>query len=252
MSKLIIGENIVKSYGVDKEKRNVLDHVTVSIQEGEFVSVMGPSGSGKTTLMYALSGMDDMDQGKISLDGEDLTSLSDNELADIRRTKMGFVFQQPTMLKNLNILDNIILPSMRDNKKNASTIIKRARTLMKKVGISELENRDITKVSGGQLQRAGICRALMNNPRIIFGDEPTGALNSKSAMEIMDTFAEINKEGTTIMLVTHDASVAARTERILFMRDGTLVSELKLTKYDGTELEGRINEVMVKMQEIGI
>lgn len=123
---------------------------------------------------------------------------------------------------------------------------------MNRVGIAELEKRDITQVSGGQLQRAGICRALMNSPRIIFGDEPTGALNSKSAQEIMDIFSEINAEGTAVMLVTHDANVAARTERIMFMRDGNMVSELKLPKYDGTDMDRRVENVRAKMLEIGI
>jgi putative ABC transport system ATP-binding protein len=123
---------------------------------------------------------------------------------------------------------------------------------MKRVGIAELEKREITQVSGGQLQRAGICRALMNSPKIIFGDEPTGALNSKSAQEIMDIFAEINSDGTAIMLVTHDAKVAARTERIMFMRDGKIVSEMKLPKFMGSDIDERMKKVTARMQEIGI
>lgn len=252
MKKVIIGDQIVKCFGEGNEKRNVLDGVSAWINEGEFVAVMGPSGSGKSTLMFALSGTDGVNGGKVVVDGQDLSELGEIELADLRRTKMGFVFQQPTMLKNLNILDNIILPSMRNNRKNAATMTKKARALMKRVGIAELEKRDITQVSGGQLQRAGICRALINSPRIIFGDEPTGALNSQSAQEIMDLFSEINAEGTAVMLVTHDAKVAARTERILFMRDGKIVSELMLPKFNGTDLEGRVERVTVKMREIGI
>jgi putative ABC transport system ATP-binding protein len=252
MKKIIIGENIVKAFGEGDEKRNVLDGVSVEINESEFVAVMGPSGSGKSTLMFALSGMDGVDGGKVEFDGRDLSTVGEKELSDIRRTKMGFVFQQPTMLKNLNMHDNIILASMRDNRKNAAKISEKAEALMKRTGISELEKRDITQVSGGQLQRAGICRALMNSPKIIFGDEPTGSLNSKSAQEIMDIFSEINSEGTAIMLVTHDAKVAARTERIMFMRDGKIVNELKLPKFDGTDINGRVEEVTAKMLEIGI
>ncbi|TCZ75477.1 ABC transporter ATP-binding protein [Paenibacillus albiflavus] len=252
MNKIIIGDHIVKSFGEGDEKRNVLDGVTVEINEGEFVAVMGPSGSGKSTLMFALSGTDRVNSGKVIVDGKDLSEVDENELSDLRRTTMGFVFQQPTMLRNLNILDNIILPSMRDNRKNAAKITGKARALMKRVGIAELEKRDITQVSGGQLQRAGICRALMNNPRIIFGDEPTGALNSTTAQEIMDILSEINSEGTAVMLVTHDANVAARTERILFMRDGNIVSDLKLPKFNGTDMDGRVEKVAVKMREIGI
>ena len=156
------------------------------------------------------------------------------------------------MLKNLNIIDNIILPVVRDNRKNIASILEKARALMKRVGIEELERHDITQVSGGQLQRAGICRALMNNPKIIFGDEPTGALNSKSAQEIMNILSEINEEGTTVLLVTHDAKVAAQTERILFMRDGKIVSELKSSKYDGTDMDTRIEKVTMKMIDLGI
>ncbi|MFD0712146.1 ABC transporter ATP-binding protein [Paenibacillus sp. GCM10027626] len=252
MKKVIIGDQIVKSFGEGDEKRNVLDGVSAYINESEFVAVMGPSGSGKSTLLFALSGTDGVNGGKVVVDGRDLSEIGENELADIRRTKIGFVFQQPTMLKNLNLLDNIILPSMRDNRKNAAKMTGKARALMKRVGIAELEKRDITQVSGGQLQRAGICRALMNSPRIIFGDEPTGALNSKSAQEIMDIFSEINAEGTAVMLVTHDAKVAARTERIMFMRDGTIVSDLQLPKYNATDMDGRVEKVTAKMREIGI
>ncbi|MNO69750.1 Bacitracin export ATP-binding protein BceA [compost metagenome] len=252
MRKMVSGENIVKSFGEGDEQHNALNRVTVQIHEGEFVSVMGPSGSGKSTLMFALSGMDSIDDGKVAFDGRDLTALKDNEYADIRRNSMGFIFQQPTFLRNLNILDNIILPSMRDNRKNVAKIAERARVLMKKVGIAELEQRDITQVSGGQLQRAGICRALMSHPKVIFGDEPTGALNSKSAEEIMDILSEINSEGTSIMLVTHDAKVAARTERVMFMRDGTIVGELRLPKFSGRNIDDRMEKVTARMREIGI
>lgn len=232
MKKIIVCENIVKSFGEGDEKRNVLDGVSVEINEGEFVSVMGPSGSGKSTLMFALSGMDSVDDGKVVFDGRDLSTLSENELADIRRTKMGFVFQQPTLLKNLNILDNIILPSMRDHRDNGGKVIEKARTLMKKADIIELEKRDITQASGGQLQRVGICRALMSHPKIIFGDEPTGALNSKSANEIMKLLAEIHRSGTMILLVTHDVKVAAKTERVLYMFDGKIAGEYLAGAYD--------------------
>lgn len=192
---ILSGENIVKSYGNGAEKCNVLNGVSLSVKEGEFVAIMGPSGSGKSTLMFAMSGMDEIDSGKVLFDGIDLAGFREEELADIRRTKMGFVFQQPTLLKNLNILDNIMLPSMPGRRKKVKQLTEKARMLMKKTGIGKLENRDTTQVSGGQLQRAGICRALMCDPKIIFGDEPTGALNSNAAQEIMDIFSKsIEKE----------------------------------------------------------
>lgn len=165
---------------------------------------------------------------------------------------MGFVFQQPTLMKNLNILDNIILPSMRGNRRKVAAITDTAQQLMQKVGIAELAKRDITEASGGQLQRAGICRALMGSPRIIFGDEPTGALNLKAAGEIMDLLSGINEEGTAIMLVTHDATVAARTQRIMFMCDGRIVDEIRLPRYSGGTLEPRMKLITAKMRENGI
>ena len=131
-------------------------------------------------------------------------------------------------------------------------LTEKAKELMKKVGIAELEKRDITQVSGRQFQRVGICRALMNNPKVVFGDEPTGALNSKNVMEIMHIMSEINSEGTTVILVTHDAKIAAMTERIMFMSDGKMVSEMRLEKLNNTDLDKRIQKVTAKMREIGI
>lgn len=253
MNQLLYGEKIIKSFGAGDEKHNVLNSVSVEINNGEFVSVMGPSGSGKSTLLYALSGMDSIDSGKVMFENQNLSDLSDNALADLRRNKMGFVFQQPTLLKNLNLLDNIILPFMRNNQKKVKSITQKAKLLMKQVGIEELEQRNITEVSGGQLQRAGICRALMSEPKVIFGDEPTGALNSKSAKEVMELFEQINKNGTAILLVTHDANVAARTKRVLFMQDGKIVSRLEFPEeYKEADHENRVKKIMVQMQEVGI
>ncbi|MDT2571213.1 ABC transporter ATP-binding protein [Enterococcus raffinosus] len=248
MKKMIVGTNIEKSFGQEKVLRNV----SVEIEAGEFVSIMGPSGSGKTTLMFALSGMDEIDGGSVQFDGKELVTLSENALADLRRKQMGFVFQQPTLLKNLNVLDNIVLPAQKGNEKQAGNLMKKGQTLMEKMGIAGLEQRDITQVSGGQLQRAGICRALMGDPQIIFGDEPTGALNSKSAQEIMTLLSEINQQGTAICLVTHDAKVAAQTQRVLFMSDGQIVSEVQFFPEDDLNLEEKMVQVTEKMREIEI
>lgn len=252
MKTIISGNDIIKSYGEGSEKRNALDGVSLEIKEGEFIAVMGPSGSGKSTLLFALSGMDKIDQGNVKFAEKELASLREKELADIRRRGMGFVFQQATMLKNLNILDNIILPAMRDNRKKAAHLIDKAKSYMEKTGIEELASRDISQVSGGQLQRAGICRALMNDPQILFGDEPTGALNSRSAHEVMDILSEINRNGTAILLVTHDARIAARASRILFMGDGRVIDEVQLSPYHDSELEQRTNFITEKTLKIGI
>lgn len=252
MKKIISGKNIVKTHGKGQERIRALNNVNIEISAGEFVAVMGPSGCGKSTLLFALSGTDTIDSGTIAFSGQALSELSDNELSDIRRTKMGFVFQQPTMLKNLNLLDNIILCSLQGGKSNIKKITEKAKRLMKDTGISCLEDRDITEVSGGQLQRAGICRALMNEPEILFADEPTGALNSKSSEEIMEIFSSINKKGTAILLVTHDAKVASRAQRVLFMKDGKIESELFWAQPDEYNPENRINRIVLKMRDFDI
>lgn len=252
MKGILRGKNIVKTYGKGREMSNALDGVDIEILAGEFVAVMGPSGCGKSTLLFALSGTDEIESGSVEFDGMELSQLSENNLADIRRTKMGFVFQQPTMLKNLNLLDNIILPVLQENRKNTGEIVGQAKILMKKAGISELENRDITEVSGGQLQRAGICRALLSAPDILFADEPTGALNSKASEEIMNLLSGINRNGTAILLVTHDVKVAARADRVLFMKDGNIASELRLNKSAGNDMERRIEKTLLKMKDIEI
>ncbi len=250
--KILSGKNIMKQFGKGLERRTILDDISIDIHEGEFITIMGPSGSGKSTLMYVLSGMDYVDSGQVQFEERELSKLKENELADLRRARMGFVFQQPTFLKNLNLLDNIILPAVRENKLEKKDIVARAELLMDSVGISELGMRDVTQVSGGQLQRAGICRALINSPKVVFGDEPTGSLNSSSSQEIMKILLDINKKGTTVILVTHDVKVSAVAERVLFLNDGKIVSEMRLAKYDGRNLENRVLKVSEKMIEVGI
>lgn len=252
MARIITGRNIVKTFGTGDKQVRVLDGVNMEIEKGGFVAVMGPSGSGKSTLLFALSGMDSITSGSVMFGDTELSKLPENERADVRRTRMGFIFQQPTMLKNLDLLDNIILPAVQDGKKNMAKLIQKAKSMMKKTGIGGLENREITEVSGGQLQRAGICRALMNSPEILFADEPTGALNSKSAEAIMGLLKDINREGTAILIVTHDAKIAACADRVLFMKDGAIVSELPLQKSGGKNRETRTEKILAEMAAVGI
>jgi putative ABC transport system ATP-binding protein len=251
MQAIIAGTDIVKTFGRGDEHTKALAGVDIEIGDGEFVAVMGPSGSGKSTLLFALSGMDTITSGSVRFDGVELSQLSEKKLADTRRTKMGFVFQQPTMLKNLNLLDNIILPAAQDRKHTAA-LVEEARVRKDKTGIAGLEARDATEVSGGQLQRAGICRALMTSPRVLFADEPTGALDSRSAEEILNLLAEIHQGGTAIVLVTHDAKVAARADRVLFTKDGRVVSDLPLGPSDRGDLAARGEMVFARMAAVGI
>lgn len=228
-------KNLCKTYIVNKKQHHVLKNVNLIIEEGEFISIMGPSGSGKSTLLYNVSGMDKMTAGNVMFDGNQLEDLSEKELSKLRLRKMGFVFQQINLLKNLQIMDNIILSAYMTKDRDRKELNNQGIELMKKTGIIELADNDITQASGGQLQRAAICRALINNPKMIFGDEPTGALNSKSANEIMEIFQDINNHGTTIMIVTHDARVASKTERVLYMIDGKIEGEYKLGKFSNLE-----------------
>jgi len=238
MNTLLESRQLNKSFVIGKDnERPILKDVDVQIEKGEFVAVMGPSGSGKSTLLYNISGMDRMTSGSVRFNGQELSVLSEEALAKLRLTEMGFVFQHIHLLRNLSIFDNIVLPAYLANDQSRTAINQRATALMEKVDIAELAQNDITQASGGQLQRVGICRALINEPDIIFGDEPTGALNSAAAAEIMEPLRDINRTGTTILLVTHDVKVAARAERVLFMLDGRIAAEKRLGKYAGNGAE---------------
>lgn len=242
MEMIIEAKNLEKKYTVRGDK--VLNKVSLSIPKGSFTAVMGPSGSGKSTLMYTLSGMETPDAGEVVMSGKKISSLPEKQSALLRRESMGFVFQQTALLKNLNLLDNVLLPVWHLKNMSVKEKKQRALDLFVKTGIQGLENRMINEVSVGQLQRAGICRSLMGKPEILFCDEPTGALNSASAQECMALFYSINQEGKTIILVTHDASVASWADRILFMRDGVIVGDEDLSRLRRDNLEIRAETAM--------
>ncbi len=225
-------KNLCKTYIVNKRQNNILKNVSFTVADGEMVAVMGPSGSGKSTLLYSVSGMDSITAGDVSFCGSNISKLNAKELAALRLNKMGFIFQQMYMLKNLTILDNIILPACQSDKINESRkeTVQRGQKLMRKLGIIEIADNDINEVSGGQLQRACICRSMINRPEMIFADEPTGALNRTSSEEVMRELSKVNSEGTTIMLVTHDVKVAAKCTRVLYLVDGNIKGEYNLER----------------------
>lgn len=228
MIAVIEAKDLCKTYVVDKRQINVLKNVNLKVDEGEMVAIMGPSGSGKSTLLYSISGMDRPTSGNVLFDGEDISGMKSSDLADIRLDKMGFIFQQMYMMKNLTILDNILLPAVESRKGGSrEEKIRRAEDLMRKLGIIEVADNDINEVSGGQLQRACICRSMINSPKILFADEPTGALNRTSSNEVMDELVKLNRDGTTIMMVTHDSKVASRCTRVLYIVDGNIKGEYK-------------------------
>lgn len=212
------------------KKDNILNDVSFEVMSGEMIAVMGPSGSGKSTLLYNVSGMDQADGGEVWLGDTEIVQLSEDGKAKLRLNRMGFVFQQMNMISNLNILDNIVFPAVRADKRHRAEYYERARKLLDDFHISDIAERRIKEVSGGQLQRACICRSMIMNPEIVFADEPTGALNRTSAAEVMEAFRKINSEGATIMMVTHDSWIASKCERIIYLLDGQIRGELRLGK----------------------
>ncbi|MBP5187426.1 MAG: ABC transporter ATP-binding protein [Clostridiales bacterium] len=230
MKKLMEVKDLCKTYVIEKRQNNVLKNVSFDVEEGEMIGIMGPSGSGKSTLLYSISGMDKATSGQVMLDGKEITALSEKELSSVRLNDMGFIFQQMYMMKNLTIMDNILLPAIECDKNAESRKDKVARCedLMRKLGIIEIAGNDINEVSGGQLQRACIARSMVNNPKILFADEPTGALNRQSSAEVINEIKKLNSEGTTVLMVTHDAKVASNCSRVLYIADGNIKSEYRM------------------------
>ncbi len=255
MSELVV-KDLCKTYVVNKIQNNVLRNISLKIEEGEMVAVMGPSGSGKSTLLYTVSGMDHVTAGKVTFFGKEIQDLNAGQMSNLRLNEMGFVFQQMYMLKNLTIYDNIVLPAYQANvgkcKRSRTQINEHAKELMRKLGIVDIAENDITEVSGGQLQRACICRSLINHPKMIFADEPTGALNQQNSKEVMKELCRVNKEGTTILLVTHDSKVAAKCDRVLYIEDGNIKGEMSLGKLtEGTEVKERERKLSGWLLEMG-
>lgn len=250
MKEALCVKDLCKTYVTNKRQNNVLKNVNFTVYQGEMVAVMGPSGSGKSTLLYSVSGMDRPTAGEVLLAGKQITDLKERELAKVRLTSMGFIFQQMHMLKNLSIMDNILLPAYQaDKSRSRQEINEFCLALMRKLGISDVAGNDITEVSGGQLQRACICRSLINQPEILFADEPTGALNRSASEDVMQELNKLNQEGTTIMLVTHDMKVAAKCSRILYIVDGNIKGELRMEGQDTQEKlrERKLNNWLIEM-----
>jgi len=250
MATVLEVKDLCKTYVTDKRQNNVLKNVSFKVDEGEMVAIMGPSASGKSTLLYSVSGMDKATSGTVLFDGKDITKMKKNELADVRLDEMGFIFQQMYMMKNLTILDNILLPGLQSKKlkRSRKEVTQNGEDLMRKLGIIEAADNDINEVSGGQLQRACICRSLINKPKLLFADEPTGALNRANSNEVMEELTKINKEGTTVMMVTHDSKVAAKCTRVLYISDGNIEGEYRsdVTKSD-KEKERALNNWLMDL-----
>lgn len=221
-------QKLTKIYKTGEQATLALKDVSFSIQDGEFVAIMGPSGSGKSTLMHLLGALDIPSSGKYILDGQDISALSDDELADIRKSKIGFVFQAFNLLPRATVLKNVALPLVyaETEKKKREQVAKKA---LLDVGLEESHFEHLSnQLSGGQMQRVAIARALVNNPSLILADEPTGNLDTKTGEVVMQTFKDLNKQGRTIILITHEADVARHARRIIHIRDGEIIEDGKI------------------------
>jgi putative ABC transport system ATP-binding protein len=222
---IVEADNIAKTYDTGRVKVRALRGVTLSVKRAEIIAIMGPSGCGKTTLLNCLSGLDTIDSGKILVDGADINALSDNRKTDFRARRMGFVFQFYNLLPVLSAIENVELPLLVSGT-SSKEARKRAYAALEQVHLTEWAHHRPAELSGGQRQRVTVARALVNDPAIVWGDEPTGDLDSTNAQEIMDLICDLNAErGQTFVLVTHDAKIAARTNRIIYMVDGLIVDE---------------------------
>lgn len=229
---VISARYLKKSFGKKENVQTIYSDLNIDIYKGDFTVIMGSSGAGKSTLMYSLSGMDKPDGGQINFDGTDITELNSDKLAVFRRSQCGFVFQQIYLIEKMSLMDNVITAGVLTNK-NKEEIKDRAKQLFSLVNIPETTwKKTPSQISGGEAQRAGIVRAVINDPNVLFADEPTGALNSANGTAVLDVFRSLHERGQSIVMVTHDKRSALRGNRILYIKDGKIFGECDLGKYE--------------------
>lgn len=231
MEIVLEAKNVCKFYGVKGKMYTALDNISLEIIKGEFIGIMGPSGAGKSTLLNVLSTIDSLTSGEIKVSGQELKTMNEHQMSIFRRNQLGFIFQDYNLLETLNVRENIILP-LALAKHPVKKIELRLEKIIDAFGIGDILDKYPNEISGGQKQRTAASRAIITNPSLIFADEPTGALDSKSATDLLKSLKELNEhENSTIMLVTHDSYVASFCKRILFIKDGATYTEI----YRGTE-----------------
>ena len=249
MGNIIETKKLCKTFSNGGLQQHVLKNIDLEIYEGDYTIIMGASGAGKSTLLYTLSGMDKPTLGQISFNNKEITKMTIDKLAQFRRKNCGFVFQQTYLIDSMSVLDNVLVSGLLVNN-NKKEVVKNAKEILKKVDIKEeLWTKFPTQLSGGEAQRVGIARALINNPKLVFADEPTGALNSKTGEDVLDTLTEFNNKGQSIVMVTHDIKSARRGNRIIYLKDGEIVGECNLGKYipNDKERHQKLSDFLIKM-----
>ncbi|MGX4599555.1 ABC transporter ATP-binding protein [Faecalimicrobium sp. JNUCC 81] len=250
MESIIKARGLCKSFILGKTANNVLKNINLDIYEGDFTVIMGSSGSGKSTLLYSISTMDNPSAGSAWLLGKDITNLSEKEATVIRNKDISFVFQSINLLHDLTVKENITYTGFLNNKDKKS-VNKKADELINRLELKDIENKYPSEISGGQQQRVAIARSLINSPKVIFGDEPTGALNSSTGKKVLDILTELNNEGQSIVMVTHDLKAAARASRLIYLKDGRIDGDLDLGKFNEKDLEGREEKIFEFIRERG-
>lgn len=242
-SGLLKATDLCKGYANNGVQNHVLDMVNTEIYEGDFTVIMGSSGAGKSTLLYALSGMDLPTSGRVAYKGREINRLSEKEMAKLRSEEFGFVFQQTHLVSNLTLMENITVTGYLSKKRSAAQVRQRAKELLVQMRAEQAADRLPSQVSGGEAQRAAIARALINEPGIIFADEPTGALNKRNTEEVLNLLTEIHQKGQSILMVTHDIRAAIRANRLLYLEDGKIIGEMPLPPYQKEEEKNRERQV---------
>lgn len=248
---ILSAKDVCKSFAHNGGQAHVLSHVDIDIYEKDFTVIMGASGSGKSTLLYALSGMDKATSGSVMYQGKDIVKMKEKELSSLRHTDFGFVFQQMHLVSNLSLFENVAVPGYLNKKKSKAEVDARTNELLDRMDLDKIKSHLPSQASGGEQQRCAIARAVINEPKLLFADEPTGALNRKNTKEVLELLSGLNKQGQSVLMVTHDLKAALRGNRILYIADGNIVGDLRLAPYskeDEASREAQVNAWLSSME----
>ena len=240
---ILSANGLCKSFAHNGGQVHVLSQVDLELYERDFTVIMGASGSGKSTLLYALSGMDQATAGQVMYGGENIVDAVEKRLASLRHSDFGFIFQQMHLVSNLSLLENIVVPGYLNKKVSVNQVKARAEELLQMMGLSHIKSHLPSQVSGGEQKRCAIARAVINSPKLLFADEPTGALNRKNTTEVLNLLTDLNQSGQSILMVTHDIRAALRATRLLYLEDGKIVGDLPLPDYSLEEEKSREAQV---------